>query len=112
MQSIAKFVLALLLSGAGLCAQDQGNLIITKATYGAGDVQKDVTSLLQQQVHGATLAFRVTNDGLGGDPIFGKPKTLFVRYQTGKGLSASEVTVREGDMLQIPAPSMRSYFGK
>ena len=42
----------------------------------------------------------VGNHTLGGDPILGASKALYIRYQNASG--EYEATIQEGDSLRIP----------
>ena len=75
-------------------------LEIIKAIYAGGDVQKDVTSILSKQVRNGQLQFNVENGPFGGDPFFGKVKTLTVLYRNADG--DFSITANEGEKLTIP----------
>jgi hypothetical protein len=77
-----------------------GQLTILKAVYIGGDVQRDVTPLLVQNVKEGQLIFLVGNQKLGGDPFFGKVKTLTVQYRIDS--ADFTVTAREGERLVLP----------
>ena len=81
---------------------DLGTITIVKATYAGGDVQKDVTALVSEKVQDGRLNLRVGNDLLGGDPSFGKVKSLTVLYSV-NGREYS-LTKSEGSTLVIPSP--------
>lgn len=76
------------------------DLTILVGRYGADGVFTDVRQLLQQAVVNNTLTIQVGNHTMGGDPIFGVVKDLFVQYSTSAG--SFEVTVQEGGTLSIP----------
>lgn len=76
------------------------DLTILVGRYGADGVFTDVRQLLQQAVANNTLTIQVGNHTMGGDPIFGVVKNLFVQYSTSTG--SFEVTVQEGGTLSIP----------
>jgi hypothetical protein len=80
-------------------------LEITKATYGAGNRQKDVTGILQKQATDLPLivlpASNYTNS-FGGDPAPNVPKQLKVEYKiNGK---AGTATFKENDVVLLPTP--------
>jgi hypothetical protein len=74
--------------------------LIVRAMYGAGEVQRDVTAAVRQQVKNGKIQFDVQSTPLGGDPIFGKVKTLTVQYQDANGIFS--VSASEGERLVIP----------
>ena len=76
------------------------DLTILVGRYGADGVFADVRQLLQQSVINNALTIQVGNHTMGGDPIFGVGKNLFVQYSTSAG--SFEVTVQEGGTLSIP----------
>lgn len=76
------------------------DLTILVGRYGADGVFADVRQLLQQAVTNNALTIEVGNHTMGGDPIFGVVKNLFVQYRTSAG--SFEVTVREYGTLSIP----------
>lgn len=76
------------------------DLTILVGRYGADGVFADVRQLLQQAVTNNALTIDVGNHTMGGDPIFGVVKDLFVQYSTSAG--SFEVTVQEGGTLSIP----------
>ena len=77
-----------------------GNFAIIQATYGGGNVQRDVTRLIQEQIRDSRIEFGVENEKLGGDPIFGEVKTLYVRYRAGGKIL--EISVKENETLRLP----------
>ena len=81
-------------------AASAGQLEIIKAVYTGGDVHRDVTSLLAEKVREGNLQFQVGNGALGGDPCFGKVKSLAVVYRTEGG--DFNITAREGERLVLP----------
>jgi hypothetical protein len=86
---------------AGEDTQDEnGDLTILSATYGAGDARKDVTKLLRSRVSRGSLGIRVSNDVLGCDPAPGVVKALEVTYSHG-GKTYSR-TISESLMLYLP----------
>jgi hypothetical protein len=76
------------------------NLVILEALYGADDTFSDVRSYAEQNVVDDTVDMTVGNHTLGGDPIFGVSKELYIRYQNASG--EYEATIQEGDSLRIP----------
>ncbi len=78
----------------------QQQLTILKAIYTGGDVQRDVTPVLTKQVRDGEVQFEVSNEPLGGDPCFGKVKTLTVLYRNASG--DFTITANEGERLIIP----------
>lgn len=85
-----------------LTAKGQQPLTIIKAVYVAGDVQRDVTALVKEKVRDGQLQFDVRNQSLGGDPLFGKVKTLTVYYRNANG--DFSISVDEGGRLIAPHP--------
>ena len=78
----------------------QQPLTILNAVYSGGNVQRDVTPFLSKQVRGGQVQFDVGNHTLGGDPYFGKTKTLTVLYRIASG--DFTITANEGERLVIP----------
>ena len=78
---------------------------ITKAQYGAGNAQRDVTSILQKQVGDlplVTLPGKNYNSSFGEDPAPGSVKNLKVWYRiNGK---EGEATFAENDAILLPTP--------
>jgi hypothetical protein len=75
-------------------------LCILNATYGADSSFNDVTSFVQSKLSDGGLHFRVNSKVLGGDPIFGKVKTLNIQYSlNGHKISKSFC---EGDQVSLP----------
>ncbi len=91
-----------LLSTAGI---EYVKLEIVKAEYGAGAMQKDVTSILQSLVGDLpilTLPKANYNTSFGGDPAPDKPKQLKIQYKlNGK---AGEATFAENALIIFTAP--------
>jgi hypothetical protein len=83
------------------CAHLAHSAIINKAIYTGGDVQRDVTSLVSQMMKDGQLSIRVGNNTLGGDPCFGKVKSLTVLYTDNGG--DYSITKTEGSTLLIPS---------
>ncbi|TWU51580.1 HEAT repeat domain-containing protein [Rubripirellula reticaptiva] len=80
-------------------------LEIVKATYGAGAVQKDVTSALQKQAGDLpliSLASGNYNASFGGDPAPGSVKQLSVKYRI-DGVPG-EATFAENALIIFPLP--------
>jgi len=76
------------------------SLKILKAVYGADGTGKDVTAILAGLVNNNNLSVTVDSKSLGGDPAFGKSKSLAVEYELGgKRLT---LTIRENAKLCIP----------
>ncbi|HEY5749193.1 MAG TPA: serine protease [Chryseolinea sp.] len=84
-------------------AQDFQDLAIIKASYGAKNSWRDLTSILQREIRGGKLNLPVGNHTMGGDPIFGEVKVLHVRYRSKRG--EFETTVREGENLELNGDS-------
>lgn len=76
-------------------------LTILRATYVGGTVQRDVTQILGGSLRDGRLQFLVGNHTLGGDPAFGKSKTLTVLYRSPMG--DFSISAKEGDTLSIPS---------
>jgi hypothetical protein len=76
-------------------------LNITKAMYGAGNRQRDVTDRLRSLTRDGRLDITVNNDTLGIDPAPGSRKTLWVSY-SGVGRGQQQTRVNEGGRLSIP----------
>lgn len=80
---------AALLSAAGLA---KVKLEITKATYGSGPKQKDVTNILRKQASDSPLITlpATYNTSFGGDPAPGTVKVLTIQYRlNGKAAEAT-----------------------
>ncbi|GDX10872.1 hypothetical protein LBMAG57_26440 [Verrucomicrobiota bacterium] len=105
MKTSLNWILGVFLAPFLTLAQED-SLSVVRAAYGAGTTQRDVTQLLQAQVRGNQLTIEVGNHTLGGDPIFGKPKTLYVRYR--KSGSEFAVSAAEGETLRIPAANAKA----
>ena len=79
---------------------------VIKATYGAGDKQKDVTVVLQKYVHDFPLIAMPSknyNTALGGDPVPGVKKELSVRYKM-DGKVGEAVFAENTEVLVLPMP--------
>lgn len=85
------------------------DLTILVANYGAQGVFADVRELLQQSIIDNTLNIDVNNFTMGGDPIGGVFKQLFVQYSTNVG--SFEVTVPELGILRIPTANHNPIGG-
>lgn len=105
MKTSLNWILGVFLAPFLTLAQED-SLSVVRAAYGAGTTQRDVTQLLQAQVRGNQLTIEVGNHTLGGDPIFGKAKTLYVRYR--KSGSEFAVSAAEGETLRIPAANAKA----
>ena len=69
---------------------------IIEAKYGADTTFRDVTSFVSTLKQSSNGTFAVSNSNLGGDPIFGKVKTLYVTIAKADGVylyTAPEYTV-------------------
>ena len=90
------------LSKAGF---EKVNVEITKAEYGSGATQKDVTAIVKKQASDLpliTLASPSYNTAFGGDPAPGAVKQLKVKYTiNGK---AGEATFAEDALIVLPMP--------
>ena len=68
----------------------QADLQILRATYGDGNTVRDVTASVASKIQNSTLRIQAAPDALGGDPVPGSVKTLWVQYndrgQTGENL--------------------------
>lgn len=81
---------------------DRHDLVITRAIYGAGKKQHDITAPLAAEVHDGRLRIQVRNDTMGGDPARNQPKTLQVWF-TYDGRQ-DMVILHENDYLELPGP--------
>ncbi len=92
-----RFTLTLM---CGLLAFGQTDLQILRATYGDGNTVRDVTSHVAAKLQNSTLRIQAMPDVLGGDPVPGAVKTLWVQYnfrgQTG------EVSAQDGAWIILP----------
>ena len=77
-------------------------LIVLEALYGANGTQADVRSYVTANILNNTVRMTASNSTLGGDPLFGVGKSLYVRYQSAAGHFSATVT--EGSQLRIPDP--------
>ncbi|MDP9269246.1 MAG: DUF3011 domain-containing protein [Acidobacteriota bacterium] len=81
-------------------SNNNGSLQITRATYGSGYRNSDVTARLNSQIRGDQLNLQVNNDTMGGDPAPNQSKTLTVAYALNG--RTNQVVINEGDMLRLP----------
>ncbi len=85
--------------------QDPVEIEIIKATYGAGDTQKDVTDILRKNVSDFPLIMLPSasyNAAFGGDPVPSVVKKLKVQYRLdGK---EGEVEFAENAAIMLPVP--------
>jgi len=91
-----------LAKGLGL---EKVKLEIVKATYGAGDKQKDVTDVVRKHAGSLPLLF-IPGDGFnkvfGGDPAPNEQKALTIRYtMDGK---EGEAKIAENGTIELPVP--------
>ncbi len=71
-----------------------------KASYGAGQVQRDVKDLVRSKIQNGRLDFSANSGELGGDPIFGQVKTFYIEYvANGRVMKKS---FREGEHVSLP----------
>jgi len=77
-----------------------GRLTIVRATYGAGNRNRDVTDRLRSLIRDGRLTITANNDAFGGDPAPGARKVLMVTYATSRGQQQTQVV--EGSLLSIP----------
>lgn len=75
-------------------------LKILEATYGAAGNFVDVKSYVAAKVAGDAVTMSVNNSNLGGDPVFGSVKTLYVKFLDTTGLY--QISVQEGGTLVLP----------
>jgi hypothetical protein len=75
-------------------------LEIIKAEYWTENTRMDVTDELQDRIRGDSLK-AMANNGLKGDPEFGKTKHLTVEYRFGGVTRTNEF--REGAVIVLPA---------
>jgi hypothetical protein len=75
-------------------------LLVLQATYGSDQTQRDVKDLVKTKIQNGRLDFRASNHELGGDPIFGKVKTFYIKFASnGRVL---EKSFREGEHVSLP----------
>jgi len=85
--------------------QEPVEIEITKATYGAGDKQKDVTEILQKYVTDfplIVLSSENYNAAFGGDPAPQVKKELHIRYRMDG--RTGEATFPENAAILLPLP--------
>ncbi len=75
-------------------------LLVLKATYGAGQTQRDVKDLVKTKIQNGRLDFSADSGQLGGDPIFGQSKTFYIKYAAGGRVV--EKSFREGERVSLP----------
>lgn len=75
-------------------------LTILSASYGAEETFRDVTSYVQNAARNGNVRLRADSSTLGGDPIFGKVKTLKIRYELGGQIY--EKTFAENSEARLP----------
>ena len=93
-------VLAFLLASVMAFAQYGSRYSMVRAEYGSGNSYRDVTSQVSSMIQNNQLNFRVTNDGLGGDPAPGQVKTLRLQVRSERG-DVQTMTFREGDTVNL-----------
>ena len=94
-----RFILSTTLLLASFAAA-QTDLQILRATYGDGNTVRDVTSTVAAKVQNATLRVQAAPDMLGGDPIPGALKTLWIQYNY-RG-QAGEISAQDGAWIILP----------
>lgn len=77
-----------------------GRLEIVRATYGAGNQQRDVTDFLQSLARDGRLDIPVNGASMGFDPAPGVPKSLFITFMSGG--RQQQLQVNEGGRLTLP----------
>ncbi|GAB4140652.1 MAG: hypothetical protein Kow0040_29080 [Thermogutta sp.] len=98
---VAEAIAAELAQRDSIAATEAPRLTVVKAVYGAGDQMVDVTDALTGMIRGGSLFVQASN-GLAGDPAPGVVKELRLTYELGG--ERKELTLREGEGLQIGAP--------
>ena len=79
----------------------QTNLQIIRATYGDGNTVRDVTATVQAKVeNNALLRVQAMPDALGGDPVPGALKTLWIQYNFNGQMS--EISAQDGAWIVLP----------
>ena len=76
------------------------DLQILEATYGADGSYNNVKEIIEGAVIDNAVSIWTDNSVMGGDPIFGTPKQLFVRY-INQGIEYAKTT-QEGQTLILP----------
>jgi len=84
---------------ANTLASSRG-LLVLKATYGAGQTQRDVKDLVKTKIQNGRLDFRAHSGQLGGDPVFGQVKTFYIKYVADGRVV--EKSFREGEHVSLP----------
>ncbi len=79
----------------------RSRLEITRAEYGSGDRNFDVTARLNSQVQNGRLDMQVNNNTMGGDPARGIAKRLRVEY-TYDG-RPQQMVINENSQLYLPS---------
>ena len=101
---LLRFTLTLM---CGLLAFGQTDLQILRATYGDGNTVRDVTSQVAAKLQNSTLRIQAMPDSLGGDPVPGAVKTLWVQYnfrgQTGEVSAQDGAWITENTFNQLPS---------
>jgi len=90
---------------AGRLGLPKVQLEILRATYGAGDVQKDVTTPLRKVVGNVPLIPLPAagyNASFGGDPAPGQTKRLLIQYRLNG--APGEATFAEDAVIVLPVP--------
>jgi HEAT repeat protein len=90
---------------AGRLGLAKAKVEITRATYGAGDIQKDVTTPLRKLVGNVPLIplpAASYNASFGGDPAPGQEKRLTIQYRLDG--QPGEVSFAEGAEILLPKP--------
>lgn len=75
-------------------------LNIIEASYGANSTFQNVRSYVMTKIVNDTVNMQVSNSTLGGDPVFGAVKYLYIKYQNQSGIY--EANLMEGTTLRIP----------
>lgn len=76
------------------------NLVILEARYGTDETFNDVGNEVSANIADDILELKIDSFTLGGDPVPGSVKTLYVRYQNSLGEFETEIS--EGATLRIP----------
>ncbi|MBN1765893.1 MAG: peptidoglycan DD-metalloendopeptidase family protein [Sedimentisphaerales bacterium] len=103
-QLVAAVIFSLIQS---VFAQEQGELKIIRAQYGAGASWKDVISELNEKIKDDTIDIYVSNS-IFGDPAYLQSKTLKMEYEF-KGVRQI-VVAPEGERLHLPAKTEDAGF--
>lgn len=97
---------------AGSLGLPRVNLEILRATYGSGDVQKDVTTPLRKVVGNVPLIplpAASYNASFGGDPAPGRPKRLTIQYRIDG--TPGEASFEEDAVVLLPVPGKAAAGG-